>query len=311
MEEIIRIQTQVATGRLTLPVAVVVCLSLWSAGFGGWDELAGLGILALTGYVMIEANTAFTLIRTRTSLPVCVYGLLVSSMCFLHPFQWSDLFPPAFLLAVTQLFRSYESPRPATPVYNAFLIIGTCSLFFPPAVWFIPLFTVSLVPFRSFSLKSVCACLLGLATPYWFLFGYTFWNGQTERFIRPLKEMLTFAPLSYAHLSSAEAVSWAVTTGFLLVSAIHYGYVSYTDRTRTRIFHTFLAYAGGWTTVMTLLMPRYLDALLPVQCICAAFLGGRLFTLTRNRFSGIFFVVIFASIILLTVYNLWMHFFNS
>lgn len=310
MDEIIRIQTQVATGRLTLPVTVVVCLLLWSVGFGGWDELAGLGILALTGYVMIEANTAFTLIRTRTSLPVSVYGLLVSLMCFLHPFRWNSLFPLAFLLAVTQLFRSYESARPATPVYNAFLIIGTCSLFFPPAVWFVPLLAVSLIPFRAFNAKSFCACLLGLITPYWFLFGYAFWNGQLQLFIRPLKKMVTFAPISYSHLTSVEVVSWLVATTFLLVSAVHYGYVSYTDRTRTRIFHSFLAYAGGWTTLMSVLMPRCLDALLPVQCICAAFLGGRLFTLTKNRFSGIFFIVIFVALILLTGYNLWMQSFN-
>lgn len=310
MNDIIRLQIQVATGRFTLPVAMFVCLLLWLVSGSQWTDLASLAIVALTGYVMIETNTAFTLIRTHTSLPVCIYGMLITSLCFLHPFRWENVFPLAFMLVVTQLFQSYESPRPATSVYNSFLILSTCSLFFPFAVWFLPLFIGSLIPFRALKIKSLCACILGLITPYWFLFGYAFCYEKMHLFITPLKEMMTFTSISYARLSVVEVVSWLVITLFLLVIGLHYLYVAYTDRTRTRIYHFFLMYAGLWTTLTSLLMPQYLDALLPVQCLCVAFLGGRLFTLTRNRFSGIFFVVTFVTLILLTAYNVWMQFFN-
>ena len=277
----------------------------------GWSEAGSLGIVALIGYLMIEANTAFNLIRTRTSLPVCLYWMLATALFFVHGFRWENCIPLAFMVAVMQLFHSYESSKPAVPIYNTFLILGTCSLFFAPVVCYLPLFFIGMIPFRAFSLKSFGACVLGLLTPYWFLLGYALWEGQMQLFTAPLEAMVTFAPISYGHLSADEIVSWAFVSLFLLINGIHYFQTAYSDKTRTRIYHSFLVYAGGWTTLLALLLPQHLTVWLPVQCICAAFLGGRLFTLTRNRFSGIFFIVTFVMLIALTVCNVWMQFFNS
>ena len=279
MRELIHFQIQTATGRLTFPVTILICLLLWGFTIDAWSEAASMCIVALIGYLMIEANTAFTLIRTRTSLPVSIYWMLATALFFLHGFQWENFVPLAFLIAVMQLFRSYESSKPATPVYNTFLIFG--------------------------------ACVLGLLTPYWFLFGYAFWEERMPLFMAPLKEIITFAPISYAHLQAYEIVSWTFISLFLLINGIHYFQTAYADKTRTRIYHSFLVYAGWWTTLLSFLMPQHLSVWMPVQCICAAFLGGRLFTLTRNRFSGIYFFVIFVAFMLITLYNVWMLYFNS
>ena len=311
MRELINFQIQAATGRLTLPVTILVCLLLWACTFDEWSEVGSLGIVALIGYLMIEANTAFTLIRTRTSLPVCLYWTLATALFFLHAFQWENFIPLAFVMAVMQLFAGYESSKPATPIYNIFLILSTCSLFFAPAVCYIPLFFISMIPFRAFSLKSFGACVLGLLTPYWFLLGYALWEEQTQLFTAPLKEIITFVPISYGHLHTDEIVSWVFITLFLLTSGIHYFQTAYSDKTRTRIYHSFLVYAGWWTILLSLLMPQHLPVWMSVQCICTAFLAGRLFTLTRNRFSGIFFFVTFVALVSLIVCNLWMQYFNS
>ena len=311
MRDIINFQIQIATGRFTLPVTILICLLLWGFTFNNWNEVGSLSLIALTGYLMIEANTAFTLIRTRTSLPVSSYWILATILFFLHDFQWEDCVPPAFLMAVIQLFHSFESAKPATSIYNTFLILGTCSLFFAPAIYYVPLFFISMIPFRAFNLKSFGACVFGLLTPYWFLLGYALWEEQLQFFTAPFKEMVTFASISYKHLSTNEIASWGFISLFLLVSGIHYFLTAYTDKTRTRIYHFFLVYAGWWTTLLTLLMPQHIHVWMPIQCICTAFLGGHLFCLTRNLFSGIFFIVTFVTLISLTVYNLWMQFFNS
>lgn len=306
MRDIINFQIQIATGRFTLPVTILICLLLWVFTLNGWNEVGSLGIVVLIGYLMIEANTAFTLIRTRTSLPVSIYWTLAAALFFLHDFQWENFVPLAFLIAVMQLFQSYESSKPTTPIYNIFLILGTCSLFFAPAIYYLPLFFISMIPFRAFSLKSFGACVLGILTPFWFLLGYAFWKEQMQLFINPLKEIITFVPISYAHLHANEIISWIFITLFLLINGIHYFQTAYFDKTRTRIYHFFLVHAGWWTTLLTLLVPQHLAVWMPIQCICAAFLGGRLFTLTRNSFSGIFFFVTLVILILLTIYNLWM-----
>ena len=306
-----RFQIQVATGRFTLPVVVIVCLLFWGISLQEWSELASMAIIGLIGYVMIEANTAFNLIRTRTSLPVSIYGWVATALFFLHPFEWSNLIPLIFIFSILQLFRSYESSSPTNPIYHTFLFIGLGSLLFPQIICFLPLFWGSMIPFRAMNGRSFLASFIGFITPYWFLFGYAFLNDKMELFLAPLKEMIHFYPLDYSKLSSAEILSWGMITLLLLISGIHYVQIAYMDKTRTRIYHSFLVFAGFWASIFSFLQPVHLHELMPIQLVCMAFLSGHLFSLTRNRFSGILFVVIFVAFIFLMIYNLWMQYFNS
>lgn len=305
-----RFQIQVATGRFTLPVVILVCLLLWGLTFQTWSDGGSLAISAIIGYLMIEINTAFTLIRTRTTLPVCIYWFMATALFFLHPCRWEDLVPLAFILSMSQLFRSFESNSPATAIFHAFFFISLGSLAFPQFLYLVPLFWISMVPFRSISGKSLVASILGILTPYWFLFGYAFYFDELSFFLAPLEEAIHFYPIHYGTLTLPEILSWGVITLLLAISGFHYVTVSYLDKTRTRIFHTFLAIAGLWITIWMVLQPVHLHILMPIQLICTAFLSGHLFTLTRNRFSGILFIVTFVVFILLMSFNLWMQFFN-
>ena len=145
-------QKDVATGNLTLPVAIAICLTLWTIRLDEWSGLASLGIVLLIGYLMIEANTMFTLIRTRTTLPVSLYWIWMGALTFLHPFGWENLVPLLFLVAIMQLFQCYDAPNPAIPAFNTFLCIGTGSLLCPSIVWLAPLFLIGLIPFRATTL---------------------------------------------------------------------------------------------------------------------------------------------------------------
>ena len=305
-----RFQIQVATGRLTLPVVILIWLLLWGITLQEWKDCIYLAITAIIGYMMIEINTAFTLIRTRTTMPVCIFWMIATSLFFLPPLEWENLVPLAFLLSVYQLFRSYESSSPAIPIYHAFFFISLGSLVFPPFIYFSPILWGSMIPFRSLSGKSLLASLLGIITPYWFLFGYCFYFDQMPLFLAPLQEMILFYPIDYGHLTTSEIASWGTITLLLIISGFHYWQMSYMDKTRTRIYHSFLVIVGLYVTLWSILQPNYMRELMVIELICASFLSGHLFTLTRNRFSGIFFIVTFITIILLTIFNLWMQFFN-
>ena len=305
-----RFQIQVATGRLTLPVVILICLLLWGITLQEWKDCIYLAITAIIGYMMIEINTAFTLIRTRTTMPVCIFWMIATSLFFLHPLEWKNLVPLAFLLSVYQLFRSYESSSPAIPIYHAFFFISLGSLVFPPFIYFSPILWGSMIPFRSLSGKSLLASLLGIITPYWFLFGYCFYFDQIPLFLAPLQEMILFYPIDYGYLTISEIASWGTITLLLIISGFHYWQMSYMDKTRTRIYHSFLVIVGLYVTLWSILQPNYMRELMVIELICASFLSGHLFTLTRNRFSGIFFIVTFIAIILLTIFNLWMQFFD-
>ena len=298
-----KFQIEVTTGRLTLPVVAIFSLVLWSLSIQDWNELISLGLFVIIGYLIIETNTTFTLIRTRTTMPVCLYWCFATVLFFLHPFEWGNLVTLTFLLSVYYLFKSYESTQPAIPIYHTFLFIGIGSIIFPQLIYFAPLFFASMIPFRSYTLKSFIASLLGLITPFWFVFGYAFYFEQIHLLTDPIEEMIHFYPINYTTIKLNEGISWGVITLSLLIGSFHYWKISYTDKTRTRIYHSFMIFAGLWTILLSILQPIHLRELLQIQLILTAFLNGHLFTLTRNRFSNIYFIVTFVTLTILLIYN--------
>ena len=300
-----------ATGRFTLPVVILICLLLWGSTFQEWNELISLGVTIIIGYVFIETNTTFNLIRTRTSMPVCLYWLIATALFFLHPFEWTNLVPLVFILATYQLFHSYESVSSSPFIFHSFLFIGLGSIAFPQLLYMVPMLWGSMIPFRAISIKSFLASIIGLMTPYWFIFGYALYFNEMHILLTPLREAAHLYPIDYSHLTLPEIASWGFITLLLIVSGFHYWQISYMDKTRTRIYHSYLAIAGFWATLLSILQPVHLCEWLSIQLICTAFLCGHLFSLTRNRFSGIFFIVTFVLYILLMSFNLWMQYFNS
>ena len=305
-----KFQIAVATGRFTLPVVILVCLFLWIVSIREWSDLISLGIVAAISYVMIEANTAFTLIRTRTTFPVCMYAFLASTLLFLHSYGGESWAPLAFLLAVCQLFASFESNSASAFIFNSFFVLSLGTFSFPHMVYFCPLFLMGMIPFRSMGAKTFVAALLGLLTPYWLLFGYALWFDQMSLFHAPLVGMTQFQPIEYGHLMLDEILSWGIIALLLVTGCVHYWQVAYMDKTRTRIYHFFLTFVGLFALLFSILQPSSLHVWMQMQLICASFLMGHLFSLTRNRFSGILFMVTFVVIILLSLYNLWRLFFS-
>ena len=168
-----------------------------------------------------------------------------------------------------------------------------------------------MISFRSLSLKSFFAGLTGLCVPYWLFFGYAFYYDKMNLFYHPLQELIHFQPISYGTLGMDRIISCGIITLISLVSSVHYFHVSYLDKVRTRIFLFFLIAVEAWIYLLGILQPQHFDILLQMQVIVGAILTGHLFTLTHNRFTGIFFIITFVLLIVLTIYNLWMQFFNS
>ena len=79
-----KFQTDMAKGRFTFPVAILICLLLRIITGNEWQDVINLLVCALTAYLLIEINTAFTLIRTRSTLHVSFYIFLSTTCLFLH-----------------------------------------------------------------------------------------------------------------------------------------------------------------------------------------------------------------------------------
>ena len=89
-----RFQYELATGRATLPVTIIICLIMYGITYQEKTDLLSLAIHGAIVYCLIELNTTFSLIRTRTTLHAAIFLFFLSGLPFLHAYsheQWLSL----------------------------------------------------------------------------------------------------------------------------------------------------------------------------------------------------------------------------
>ncbi|MFT3700735.1 MAG: DUF6427 family protein [Agriterribacter sp.] len=123
------------------------------------------------------------LLPKSTFLPAMAYILITS----LFPEWWqlsSTLVANTLLVWVwANLSSLFNNPRPKTVLFNAGLVVGFVSFLYFPAIAFVILIFFALISMRPFQLSEWLIALMGVFTPYYFLFAYLFltrdWNPLT------------------------------------------------------------------------------------------------------------------------------------
>ena len=133
------LQSQVTTGRLTLPVVILICALCWvltyflfpdsiasttskdSSSFlqstrdlllPGWAErIISFLVCAIIGYFLIELNNQFSIIRMRASMQTAIYFLLVTVCPGMHLLYIGDIVALGSLISIYFLFKSYQHRR--------------------------------------------------------------------------------------------------------------------------------------------------------------------------------------------------------
>lgn len=143
-------------------------------------------VLVLTLTQALSFNSIINnekLLSKPSYLPAMAYVLATA----LFPEWWqlsSSLVINTLLIAVLGILaKLFNSNNPKTHVFNAGMIVGVASFFYFPAIAFILLIFFGLMILRPFSLSEWLVAILGVFTPYYFLFGILFlmnnWNPLT------------------------------------------------------------------------------------------------------------------------------------
>ena len=319
-------QHQIATGRLTFPVAVLISIVLWVVPFADKTELLSLLAGGITTYLLIELNTTFALIRTRTEMPSALFICLYSSLLFLHPYQhtcWIQLF---FMGTMFGLFYSYESRQAPLYIFHAFLCLGLGSLIINDLIWLLPFIFIAMIILRSLNARSFFAGIIGLTLPYWVILGYYIIldiTGQvsfegfgvdqllTEYFgdVIPLSTSLEGIIQEYHELGLVKGACYAVVLSLSLVGTACCHYNSFNDKVRTRCFIGALVPLEIGIILLVIIHPGLSDALLPIQLVFASLTCSYLFALISSRFVYYFLLTVMGLAVGIMALNLWIYFF--
>lgn len=324
-----RFQYEVATGKLTLPVTILLSTVLWivfsffkpiptlNSSYPFWQMLLEwvpgnvsgnifcflcYGVIA---YLLIEFNNAYSIIRMRTSLQTSVYLLMILAFPFLHRLNIGCLVSLCTIISLYLLFRCYQKQQPVGYFFHSMLFMGIASLLFPKILLLVPVFLIGIYNFKALTMRTFFAGMMGLTLPYWFLFGHAFYHGKMDLFYIPFKELVCFQPLFSLNLGISFYISAGFTFFLLLVSSIHYWITSYEDKIRIRAYLNFLIIFSFSTIIFGVLQVQYVEILLQVLLPVVALLMGHLFALSHTKVSNLFFIFSILLLVIIMCYNLW------
>ncbi|MDR0989494.1 MAG: hypothetical protein LBM06_08600 [Prevotellaceae bacterium] len=316
-----RLQHLFATGRWTLPVSIVCASALlltstllalrggMSPAAASTSTLVSLLLYAATGYLLIDLNNAFPLIRLRATIQTSIYFLLVAACPAFHLRPRAVLAAMLLLLAVFFLFKSFRRAQEApAALFYSFLFLGFGSFFAPKLTLLAPVFWIGAYGFQSLHRKSFFASITGWLVPYWFVLAAALWSHKIVWVSQPLRELFSFHALSYQGVEPWQIATMGYLLALFAVSSLHSLRHSHQDKTNTRSFLRFLLFLTASLFLYALLQPAGIDSTLPFLLVLVCALGGHFVIQATGRVGNLligFFSLAFVLLFLFNVWTLW------
>lgn len=223
--------------------------------------------------------------RTRSSLPVFCYLLLVGVMSQLHS-QWEGQMAVLGLQSVVLLLmRAYRSDNAVHESFLSTLIISITALFLPDMLFLLPVLWIGLSVQRAMNLRVVLASLIAAG-----LFVLYVWISST---LFPSAFSILSIGDTYLHtLPSAEAL---LPLLFLAVAAVVFAVTSLLgfarENSRAQSLVLILLMLLLVSVVMMFFPPKYFSSLLAVAVYSVAALSAYCFCTRQSVAMGVIFIV--------------------
>lgn len=316
-----RFQNSVASGRFTLPAAilyyVLVCVAVLSPDIlsGEWRKPC-LNVLLLLGlaYDLQEIHNRFMLIRIRTYMVPAVFLFLASAALCCMPQRFDTPMAICGILTLHLLYCTYQERNPAGHTFYAFTLLGVASVEVVQLLYLAPfLILCMLIQLRSLCLRSFFAALLGLLLPYvvWLFYAYYMQSWDMYYHLRELVviEPLTWEPLLTA-LKNPDAYFYLPFCFFSLIAGWHLAIRSYDDKIKPRMLLKVTLISHTLIFLLILWQPQLLTPLLCLQIATGSVILTHYFALTSHWFTNFLFYLFLITFIALTIYEIWIPSFN-
>lgn len=300
-----------ATGKLTFPVAIIFCLTMTAAGFRDLSDLLPLAAAGMTAYLLIELNTSFSLIRTRTTLHASLFLFFYAGCPFLRTYSHEVWIPLLFLGSIYSLFQSHESSNPSFPAFHLFLCMGIGSLILPWGLYFMPFMYVFMAVLHSLGARSFFAGIIGVVLPYLLLLCFQLYTGELEGTFLPFIRLAHPPAIDYRALSLQQLLTGGAVALLTVVNGVQVMANRHHDKLQTRILLRITLFTGVLAILAGVLLPSSFNTALVILLTVYAITGGYVFVLTSGRFTNIYLWVTLLVWIAVTLFNTWTALYNS
>lgn len=242
--------------------------------------------------LLAQINNRFTIIRTRTFLPLVVFLFLMSSWGHTHIVNGSHL---ALTFNTFALFYFFSMARDRNATEAAFMgtfLVSLSSLFVLPFFFLIPICWIGFLIFQSFSLRTFFASILGAFVP-WILFLSGKYIIESELNIHEILQLQPNFGFSIAEIPQQILIYAIVFTCILVISIIGMYSLSNGDVIHTRNKLNFLVLLLFTLIVLSLIFRSQFSSFLPFIALVFSLIFSHPFSLRQNNFYAIIFFVFF------------------
>ncbi len=154
-------------------------------------EVAGFVLLLFNTFLLLQLNTKYSLIRTRTLLHGFLF-LMTLSVWSAFDITFTDYLASTFVLFSLLMFMGmYRNKQAVREAFTGSMFIGIGSFFAPPLIYILSAFWAGFFLFQCISMRTFLASLFGIITP-WILYFWFNWEFQPDKaWLDELRNVLT------------------------------------------------------------------------------------------------------------------------
>jgi hypothetical protein len=250
-------------------------------------------ITLLNAFLIAQMNNRFTIIRTRTFLPIFVFLLLVCSWNETHAFIAAHISLTFFILALFNFFSMEKNQNASEQAFMGSFFISLAGILINPYLLLIPVSWIGFIIFQSFSLRTFLASVFGTLVPWIFFFviEYSLQNklNLPELFVSNFNFNLSFSTFSITRL-----IYTGLIAIILIISLFGLRSISNSDALSTRNKLNFLILLFVAVLLLSIFSRNQLSAFLLPLALIFSLLVSHPFTLKQNTFYSIVFILLIA-----------------
>jgi hypothetical protein len=267
-----------------------------------------IGILLLCGgaFLIHRANYMLIIIREKTFLPFLFYIILIGCNVAFLPLTPVSVGVFCLIIALYQVLSTYNNPKGILQIYNATLLIGAGSLLWVQILWFVPVFWWAMYSFKSWSLRTFLASLIGLGTLYWFLLGWCVLTDDYQYFTFGFSSLGRIGLPVWADIRTIDLLYLACLSVIAILSMLNIFINEYEENIRTRHFLFFIILLCVVSFGLSIVYEMQSGNFLQICCMPLSILMAHFFSTSRmKRIHWVYFGFLILFVLLSVLRSPW------
>ncbi|QZE13745.1 hypothetical protein K4L44_14430 [Halosquirtibacter laminarini] len=260
--------------------------------------IAGAIMTLINALFIYLLNSKFLFMKTRTYLPSFLYIVFTSSVK-----EYNTLLPSQFatfiiIIGIYYIFKTYQSEGAIGYILKASILLSLASLFYLPAILFLPIIWISILVLRQkFNWRHLAIPIIGVIIPWYICVSIYYLQDN----LYSLKNILRLNTLSTNIFLSHKAIIFQ--QGFIIALFVIWGILSVIRRyglkkEASRKYLNILIWMILCSISIFLLVPTCSYELITIAAIPLSYLTAHIFQFNTSSFwYNILFALFVATIV--------------